>query len=149
MKLYHEYFHLFYGLTAFFIFNYFFHLNLMIGIIVSVIASYLPDIDHIISSFTYGRHTLYGKNVKRLFLSFKFSEAIEYIRKNHKDNKFIISHNLLTPLIFFVISMLLVKNYLSLFFFVAVFHYLFDITEDYFVFGKLNSNWYLKFGPRN
>lgn len=149
MKIYHEYFHLFFGLIALIIYTNFWSLNLFFGLLITIFATHFPDADHIISAFSYGRKTIYGKNIRHLLLSGQVRNFAEYVRRNHKDNYFILSHNLLTPLICLVISLIFNPGYLSLFFFVAVFHYLFDILEDLFVFGKLNQNWYLKFKAKN
>jgi hypothetical protein len=149
MERYHEYFHLAFGLIGFYVYITYYPLNLLSGLLVTILATYFPDIDHIFFSLFYGRNTPYGRHTRSLILSGKFSEYLEYGRQHHKTNVSIISHNLLTPLICLILSIFIPKGFLSLFFFVAIFHYLFDVIEDLLALGRLNPNWLLKFGPKH
>ena len=121
-------------------------------LIAAIIMSYLPDIDHLFYMFMYRRNSEYGKNARRLLLSRRLSDFIEYVRMNHKYNTGIISHNVLSPIIFFALTyvslfqgnMVWVAVYLS-----GTMHFVYDILEDLLYFGKLNGNWFLRFGAQS
>lgn len=149
MERYHEYFHLGFGIFAFgvtiCIFPGYSPLSLLI---VAAITSYLPDIDHLFFMFIYGRRTSYSQSVRSLLKAKKYHEALEFCRQNHKHNHFILSHNLLTPIISLFLFFYFVMSHhpiLSVFFMSWTMHYVFDIVEDFLALGKLNPNWYLKF----
>lgn len=149
---YHEHVHLLFGLISFFFvaalvpsYHPAFYL-----LIASVIGCYLPDIDHLLYFFVYGKSQKYAQKVLSLVRQSQYSAAIDYCRSHHKDNHSIVSHNLLSPFlsfIFFSWFLRLGHPILAAFFLAITSHFIFDIAEDYLVHGRLNPNWYLKFSP--
>jgi hypothetical protein len=142
-------------------------IHLLIGLIVGVIyylfnptleldkilfyaglGALVPDVDHLIYLFYYGRSSEYAKNVKSHIRSFKIKELARFLKTNHKSNTGVYTHNMFTILVIYFIS-ISAKNsnhlYLSVFLLSCIFHYVFDIFEDFVYFGKPNPNWYLKF----
>lgn len=114
-----------------------------------LVGAYLPDADHLLYIYGYGRNRPYAVKLKKALKEGGVSGVLSFIKKNHKDNTEIWSHNLL------VVMMSLVFSFVFLFwgsifwsgFFMCVFgHFIFDICEDWLFFDKLNPNWYLKFG---
>jgi hypothetical protein len=143
---YHEYIHLLFGLFAFFMLAQTASVQFsLLGLFMAVLGSYLPDIDHLIFIFGYGRHSEYAKCVVSYLRQRHLSQAIEHCRINHKQNKFILSHNIFSPCLIFILMLLVANQYLKILLFSMSFHFIFDMLEDILVFGRLNSNWFLKF----
>ncbi len=150
---YHEYWHFLFGLLASFIVIKGYPAQPVLPIvIVGLIMSILPDIDHILYFYVYGRNTKYSKKVRKLIKNSGISKAIKYCKKEHKNNTSIYSHNLVMifALLFFT-KFLIIQNYNALIV-VAVLswamHYIYDIFEDLLFFGKLNPNWFLLFNQK-
>lgn len=143
---YHEYVHLAFSLLALALGTFVFSLEISWTLLlVAIIAGYLPDVDHLLFMFFYGRHTRYAQNVLAFVKKGNLGQALEYCRVNHKSNNFIISHNLLTPTLTIVLSIVAANPYLKIFFLSFSFHFIFDILEDFLALGRLNPNWYFKF----
>jgi len=149
MERYHEYYHLGFGLACFIVVALLFpDVSKVALLIVAVIGSFVPDTDHLFFIFIYGRNTTYAIAVRNFLSKHDIPGATNYVRTNHKSNNFILSHNLLTPLIFFIFYINLVnigQITFALFCLSFAAHFIFDIIEDLLVFGHLNPNWYLKF----
>lgn len=142
---YHEYVHLLFSLSAYLVAK-IFNLDFdILGLAVVIIAGYLPDIDHLFFMFGYGRHTKYAQCVIGHLKNKDLPSAIEHCRINHKSNHFILSHNLLTPLISLALFFYITNPLAKLFWLSFTFHFVFDVLEDLLTFGRLNPNWYLKF----
>lgn len=152
MEKHHEYFHLGFGLISLIITLIIFpHANFISMFFLAVLASYLPDIDHLFFIFIYGRNTEYSSGVRRELSKSGVSAAIEYCRINHKKNNFILSHNLITPLLsfsFFVYCTYTHKPYSAVFWLSFTAHFIFDLIEDYLALGRLNPNWFLRFSSK-
>lgn len=118
-------------------------------LIAGALGSVLPDLDHLLFILFYGRKTKYARDFKYTFLHEGFRSWWNFCKLNHKHNTQLISHNLLFMLLTVAISFwfLLERDSASMFVFMFAWfmHYTFDIFEDYLFFGKLNSNWSLKF----
>jgi hypothetical protein len=112
------------------------------------LGAIVPDFDHFIYFFFYGRSSDYSKQVKGYMKNLKIRELIRFWKTNHKNNTGIYTHNLFTILVIYLISVT-AKNsdhmYLTVFLLSCISHYVFDIVEDFIYFGKPNPNWYLKF----
>src|SRR3989338_7158222 len=83
----------------------------------SIFGSLLPDVDHLIFFFFYGRNDAYSLKAKSLLKHGGLSQLIPFLAREHKHNTNLWSHNV------FVIS------------------FLFDITEDLILLRALNPNW--------
>lgn len=110
----------------------------------------LPDIEHALFFFWYGRGHSYSKDVRYMLRSRNFYSCASYCKKNHKRLTSLYLHNGLVLLILVTLGIYYVHNHvLSASFFALASHYLFDVFEDVLINGKVNSNWYLKFGSRS
>ena len=146
---YHEYVHLTLGvISVYLVFFIFPEYSIVKLFIAGLIGSMIPDIDHLFYLFIYGRSDKYASQVRSLLYQKKYNAAVEYCRTHHKENFFILSHNLLTPLLiiplfyFFVVNL---RPALSVFALAIISHFVFDIFEDLLVNRHLNPNWFLKF----
>lgn len=145
----HEYFHLGFGFLSFLLVSRLIPpgSNLLL-LIIAIVGSFLPDIDHLFCIYLYGRSSDYGQSLRKLINKGRLILAISYIRDHHKDNYFILSHNFLSPIISFGFCgyfMAVHSPYLAALFLAFGFHYILDISEDIIALGSLNPNWYLKF----
>lgn len=152
MEKYHEYFHLGFGLLSLLITCIIFpNSGFTLMFFLATMASFLPDADHLFFIFIYGRKTEYATQVRHYLFSTGLPSAIEYCRINHKKNNFILSHNLLTPLLSFGLFIYFVLNnsaYSSVFWLSFTAHFVFDIIEDHLALGRLNPNWFLRFSSK-
>ena len=117
--------------------------------LVSVLGAYFPDADHLLFIFGYGRSAQYAIDSKKSFFEGGIPGFLRYVKKNHKGNTRIYSHNLLSLGLVIglsVWSVLSGNRILGGVFFSWSLHYVFDILEDLLFFGKLNGNWWLRFG---
>ncbi|KKT35772.1 MAG: hypothetical protein UX12_C0002G0009 [Candidatus Collierbacteria bacterium GW2011_GWC1_45_47] len=118
-------------------------------LIVALLGAYIPDADHLLFIFWYGRQTRYAIEVRECLLGDGLLTCIDYIKKNHKGNTKILSHNMLFVALAMFLSSWFVytsQRLWGVFFLSWSLHYIFDILEDLLFFGKLNGNWRLRFG---
>lgn len=152
-QAYHEYIHLFFGLISFFItlgltgsHQVFFIFAL------SLLFTYFPDLDHLFFVFVYGRGTKYSQDIRHFLSLRQLNNCLHYCRSNHKNNQFILSHNLFSfGLSFFVATLahLFHHDFILASALAVFFHFLFDIIEDYLFLGRLNPNWLLQFSKKS
>lgn len=118
-------------------------------IFVGIMGNLLPDLDHLFYFFIYGRRSEYSKQVRLFLRSKEIRNMLRFWRSNHKMNNGLITHNLLTPVVSFILFKIFQDKVpatsLSLFFLSFTVHFVYDVTEDLLVLKKLNPNWYLKF----
>jgi hypothetical protein len=121
--------------------------NIWILVLLGIIGNTLPDLDHIIYFFTYGKKTEYSTIVRQMLSDKQFKEIRKFFKENHKYLTGLYSHTLLSPLVTSLLSYnfytRLQPQLLTLFSSFSI-HFLYDIFEDLLFFGKLNKNWYLK-----
>lgn len=116
--------------------------------LVAVIGAFLPDIDHLVYLFTYGKDSNYSIEARQILFQSGFAKYIEYCKENHKNNTGIVSHNMLTVflMIFLALYFQGIGNVILMTLFWSMsFHFIFDMSEDLIFFGKLNGNWWLRF----
>ena len=110
----------------------------------SIVGSLIPDLDHFVFFFFYGRHDPYSLEVKRFLRQGNISSLATLLAEGHKENTNLWSHNV------YVIGFLLLGIVLSyqLDWKVAVvllgsmiLHFVFDILDDLVVLGSVNPNW--------
>ena len=152
MENYHEYFHLGFGLVSLLITYLIFPSSgIILMFFIAVLASFLPDADHLFFIFLYGRNTEYATQVRLNLFKYGLPKAIYYVRQNHKKNNFILSHNILTPLLSLALFFYYVNHssaYFAVFWLSFTAHFIFDIIEDYLALGGLNPNWFLRFSSK-
>lgn len=109
----------------------------------------IPDADHLLYIFTYGRKTDYSKVLRSHLKNVKLREFKNFVMDNHKYNTGVYSHNLLTVLIaviFFCYFAFIQDNYgAAIFTLGMISHYSYDIFEDWLLLGRINPNWFLLF----
>ncbi|MBI5621197.1 hypothetical protein HY949_05425 [Candidatus Gottesmanbacteria bacterium] len=113
-------------------------------IILSLIASELPDIDHVLYFFTYGKQDPYSKLVKTLFVNRQWRMLWYTIDTGHKYNTNLATHNYFTILVLTTLSLIafIFERQSSVVFLGSmVLHYCFDILDDLLILGSVNANW--------
>ncbi len=113
-------------------------------IAIATFGSLLPDIEHIVYFFTYGRRDEYTQQLFCLLKSGQWTNAFRYCEKGHKTNTKLRYHNFYTVgLLILLCTISLVMDLLSLGLLIGsmVSHYLFDAAEDVTLMGRLNPNW--------
>ena len=138
------------GLIIAFIYHCFFTDQSFLAILlVSTVASFFPDADHLLYIFWYGKEQEYGMKARKLILSGDIKGYCTFAKYHHKENLGLYSHNMVTIVFFLLLSLyfsLLDQNPLgSVFFIAAAFHLIYDLLEDLVFFGKINPNWILRF----
>jgi ABC-type transport system involved in cytochrome bd biosynthesis fused ATPase/permease subunit len=113
-------------------------------IIVSIIGSLLPDLDHFLYFFVYGRKDMYSKQAKSFFKSREWRILWKFLEAGHKYQTDLATHN------FYFIIFLLLLSLVSFFydwkigivlFGAMLTHYLFDVFDDIVTLGYINVNW--------
>jgi hypothetical protein len=142
------------GVTvAYFILSMFPYADRLELVIYGILGSLLPDVDHFIYYFFYGKNSQYAQIAKYFLLKKQLKNWIKFVKANHKFNTGIYSHNFLSLFLSLWLSWYFGLQRIHPVF--AVFalswsvHYLFDIFEDLLFFKRLNPNWYLKFNSVN
>jgi hypothetical protein len=114
-----------------------------------VVGSLLPDLDHFLFFYIYGRKSEYSKIVRGYIKDRKFRQLLAFWKFNHKKNTGLFSHNILATILalYMFAYFVLVKDtpsfsVLALAWFM---HYSFDLGEDILFMKKINPNWYFKF----
>lgn len=113
----------------------------------ALIGAFLPDLDHLIFIFGYGRRTNYASRLRKFLLDLQFKQLTEFAASNHKLNYGIYSHNIAVPLALLVVFALVKSTHpkLSLLCISLAGHFVYDMLEDLLFLGKLNPNWWFKF----
>ena len=152
-QTYHIFIHLLFGLLcAVTISKYFADKNISILIIFSLFGSMVPDIDHVVYYFTYGKDSEYSRIIKMFVKERDFKDIKQFLRDNHKYLTGLYSHTLISPAVSIFLTYLFFQKqsiyFATLFFSISV-HFIYDILEDLLFFGKLNPNWFLRFNKKN
>jgi hypothetical protein len=113
-------------------------------LILAMVGSLLPDLDHIIYFLTYGKGDTYTKTVVTFFKNRQWRVLTTFLASNHKHNTSLTFHNYYTVL--FCIGVGLVASARDWQAGVVLFgamasHFLFDIAEDLLLLGRVNPNW--------
>lgn len=110
----------------------------------SVIGSLLPDIDHLLYFFVYGRKEPYTRQIAQFLRAGQWRNVTIFIETGHKMNTHLFTHN------YYIMAMLLALSFLSSFvewnvgvvlFGAMIIHYSFDVADDLIILGHLNENW--------
>lgn len=140
----HEFSHLLIGLVyAWFLREIWSEFSLR-QILWSVFGSLLPDVDHLIFFFFYGRKDPYSIEVKRFLRQGNLSRLFSFIAVGHKRNTSLWSHNvyIISFLLFCVFLSSLIDWKLGIILFGSmILHFIFDIVDDLLILGAPNPNW--------
>ncbi len=110
----------------------------------ALFGSLLPDADHLIYFFTYGKRDWYSKEVKSFLKNKEWRSLTTFLESGHKFQTNLASHN------YYFVGALLGLSLLSslydwqvgiILFGAMVIHYVFDIADDLLMLGHVNSNW--------
>lgn len=146
---YHMFFHLGLGLIV----GTVFYLiagtpSLKTYLFIGCIAAVLPDIEHVLFFYSYGKTTAYAKSVRNYVKAREYKKAADFCKRHHKDLECLYIHNGLTPLILLLLAILFVVTahpLVATLLVSAALHYFYDIFEDFILMRRINSNWFLKF----
>lgn len=113
-------------------------------IIASVVGSLLPDVDHFLYFFTYGKRDPYARTVVTFFKNREWRVLTTFLARGHKQNTSLTFHNYYT--VVFCIGITAVASRFDWQAGVVLFgamtsHFLFDIVEDVTILGRVNPNW--------
>lgn len=140
----HHYYHILIGVVWAWILREVWHSFQPRWIALSIIASELPDADHFVYFFTYGKKDPYSKLVKSLFANRQWRLLWYTIDKGHKYNTNLATHNYFT--IMFLTGLSVLAYFFEwqsavVFLGAMVLHYIFDIVDDLLILGSINPNW--------
>lgn len=140
----HEFIHILLGLVwAWYLRELWQQFNLR-WIWLSVGASLIPDLDHVIYFFTYGRHDAYSVTVRYCLRHFQLRHLLNTWENGHKQNTNLLSHNFFTMAILFILCVIsfFYEWQTAVVLFGAMFgHYAFDVLDDLVILGSVNANW--------
>lgn len=140
----HEFYHVLLGLVWAWILRETWNEFNIKWVLLSIFGSLLPDIEHLIYFFSYGKKDVYTKNIVAMLRSRQWRSLTKFIETGHKYNTNLAYHNIYTIIGLFVIS------YVSFLYDwrswvvitgAMIIHYLFDIIDDVLTLGYINSNW--------
>lgn len=111
---------------------------------ISVLASLLPDADHLYYFFTYGKFGQYALSVRTLLKKRQWRALTIFLENGHKYQTNLSLHNYYFMAFLFVLS--LISSVVDweagvILFGAMVLHYLFDILDDILILGSVNPNW--------
>jgi hypothetical protein len=147
---YHMVIHVFLGLLcAFIVVHTFPSANVLRTISIGVLGSLIPDVDHLLHMFFYGRKSEYAKIIRTFVKNREFRKALSFVKDNHKNNTGIYSHNILSLMISIFLAWYLGESRdragFYVFFMSWSTHYLFDMLEDVLFLKRINPNWFMRF----
>lgn len=140
----HELYHVLLGLGWAWVLERSWHHFSLTAVLFSVFSAILPDIDHLVFFFGYGKKDPYTQQVVLLLRGREWRTLISFMEKGHKYNNQLSTHNVYIIsllLLFCIIAVTSHQFYASIFLGAALSHYLFDIADDIFTLGRLNPNW--------
>lgn len=110
----------------------------------TLVGSAWIDVDHLLYSFTYGRHDAYAKEVRQMLYKGQIRSWFVFTSNNHKYLTGLMTHNIFFIGFFLVLSLACAFfdwNTGVILFGATVLHLMFDAAEDIIVLGYLNENW--------
>lgn len=113
-------------------------------ITISVIGSLLPDIEHFIFFFSYGKKDPYTQGVFTLLKGRQWRNLAVFMSIGHKHNTNLRYHNYYFMSVLFALSILclfLDWNSGVVLFGAMLTHYCFDVVDDIITLGRVNPNW--------
>lgn len=110
----------------------------------SLLGSILPDFDHLLYFFHYGKKETYAQSVIGYIKNRQWRHLTLTLKNGHKYNTHLSYHNIYTVAFFLVLSIACSSLELRIgivLFGSMILHYLFDILDDFLVLGYVNPNW--------
>lgn len=110
----------------------------------AVIGSLLPDADHFWYFVTYGKKDVYTKTIKTFILKHEWRRLVLFMQNGHKYNTNLSTHNYYVMAIFLTISIFASVHEWHVGVILTgamIIHYVFDVADDFFTFGRINPNW--------
>lgn len=140
----HELYHVLLGLMwAWFLREIWQQFNLR-WITIAVFGSLIPDLDHFLYFFIYGRKDMYSKQIKEFLKGREWRILTKFIETGHKYQTNLATHNIyfmLFLLLLSVISFLFDWKGAIVLLGAMLTHYIFDLWDDIFTLGYINDNW--------
>ncbi len=140
----HEFYHVLLGLVwAWFLREQWREFNVR-WITVSVIGSLLPDLDHFLYFFIFGRKNMYTRQIKSFLKNRQWRILTTFMETGHKYQTDLAMHNIYFVAFLFLLS---IGSFFYdwkvgvVFFGAMITHYLFDMFDDVMMLGYLNVNW--------
>jgi len=113
-------------------------------VIIAIVGSVIPDIDHFIYFLTYGRQDPYTKEIRKFLRDHEWRTVTKFIASGHKYNTSLATHNyyfMAGLLLLAIVSVFFVWKSGVVFFGAMILHYLFDVWDDIAMLGRVNANW--------
>lgn len=110
----------------------------------AIFGSLLPDLDHLVFFFFYGRKDPYSIQVKRFLRQGSISNLVSYMATGHKENTNLWSHNIyIIGFLFLGAAFSYLQDWkVGVVLLGSMFlHFVFDVLDDLVVLGSVNSNW--------
>jgi hypothetical protein len=113
-------------------------------VMVAIFGSLLPDADHLLYFFTYGKRDLYSKQILSMVKERHWRLLTVYIEHGHKTNINLTYHNYYFASFLFILC--LVSYFYDwktsvIFLGAMLTHYIFDVIDDILFLGHVNANW--------
>ncbi|OGG13151.1 hypothetical protein A2875_05585 [Candidatus Gottesmanbacteria bacterium RIFCSPHIGHO2_01_FULL_46_14] len=113
-------------------------------IFLSIVGSLLPDTDHVLYFFSWGKRESYSQQVLKYLRTKQWRNLTVFLQNGHKNQTNLASHNyyFMAILLGSALASSLYEWRVGIILFGAMFvHYIFDIADDVFMLGAINPNW--------
>lgn len=110
----------------------------------SIFGSLLPDLDHFYYFLGYGKSAAYTSQIKSMLKNRQWRNVTVFVEAGHKREAYTATHNYYTMVLLLVVSLLSSRYEWEtgvILFGAMLIHYLFDVTDDLLVLGRINPNW--------
>lgn len=118
-------------------------------ILLGILGNVVPDVDHLLHMFFYGRNSEYARIVKTFFKDKEFRKALIFMKDNHKTNTGLYTHSILALMLSIFLAWYLGESRdragFYVFFMSWSVHYVFDMFEDLIFLKRFNPNWFMRF----
>jgi len=113
-------------------------------LLLSVWASLLPDVEHLLYWIRWGKKDPYVTQIKAFLKSHQWRLLTVHIERGHKEVTELSYHNVYIVLFLFILTFIFFLFDWNAWVVIGgamVIHYIFDIFDDFVTLGYLNSNW--------
>lgn len=111
---------------------------------IAAVGSVLPDLDHLLYYFGYGKNDAYNKAIADFVKARQWRSLTVFLEYGHKHNTNLSFHNIYIT-VFFLAGSLLAStlNWQTgvVLFGAICSHFIFDMLDDIVQLGNLNDNW--------
>lgn len=140
----HAFYHILFGLVwAWMLRELWGQLNIK-WVLLAVVGSLLPDAEHFLYFFTYGKKDPYTKLILSFLKNHEWRIFTVMVENGHKFNTNLTFHNVyIVVLLMAAVSVCFLFDWHSWTVFIGamITHYLFDIIDDIVTLGRVNPNW--------